>query len=98
MTVSPSGLLRGPRRVLRLCVFVLVLPAALITIPLYVRLVLYPPAHYPMMPTDQRLLSGHVSSFWCQVRAVAAALENLKAARPAPWDWLPFLVEFRPSV
>ncbi|KAG7158864.1 hypothetical protein Hamer_G006233 [Homarus americanus] len=38
----------------------------LITIPLYVRLVLYPPGHYPMMPTDQRLLSRHVSSFWCQ--------------------------------
>lgn len=65
---NKTGLLRGPRRVLRLCVFVLVLPAALITIPLYVRLVLYPPAHYPMMPTDQRLLSGHVSSFWCQAQ------------------------------
>lgn len=60
------GLLRGPRRVLRLCLFALVLPAVLITIPLYVRLVLYPPGHYPMMPTDQRLLARHVSSIWCQ--------------------------------
>lgn len=66
----PDGqqqLLRGPRRVVRLCVFALLLPAALITVPLYVRLVLYPPAHYPMMPTDQRLLAHHASSFWCQV-------------------------------
>ncbi|XP_063604213.1 uncharacterized protein LOC134779835 isoform X1 [Penaeus indicus] len=66
---NKTGLLQGPRRVLRLCVFVLVLPTVLITIPLYVRLVLYPPAHYPMMPTDQRLLSGHVSSFWCQAQS-----------------------------
>ncbi|XP_069173167.1 uncharacterized protein [Procambarus clarkii] len=61
-------LLRGPRRVVRLCVFALVLPALLITIPLYVRLVLYPPGHYPMVPTDQRLLSRHVSSVWCQAQ------------------------------
>nr|XP_045613114.1 uncharacterized protein LOC123767468 isoform X1 [Procambarus clarkii] len=61
-----AELLRGPRRVVRLCVFALVLPALLITIPLYVRLVLYPPGHYPMVPTDQRLLSRHVSSVWCQ--------------------------------
>lgn len=52
----------------RLCVFSLLLPAALITVPLYVRLVLYPPAHYPMMPTDQRLLARHASSFWCQAQ------------------------------
>ncbi|MPC26396.1 hypothetical protein E2C01_019532 [Portunus trituberculatus] len=62
-------LLRGPRRVVRLCVFALLLPAVLITVPLYVRLVLYPPAHYPMMPTDQRLLSRHASSFWCQAQS-----------------------------
>ncbi|KAG0716943.1 hypothetical protein GWK47_008455 [Chionoecetes opilio] len=61
-------LLRGPRRVVRLCVFALLLPAMLITVPLYVRLVLYPPAHYPMMPTDQRLLGRHASSFWCQAQ------------------------------
>ncbi|KAG7158859.1 hypothetical protein Hamer_G006226 [Homarus americanus] len=63
-----SDLLRGPRRVVRLCLCSLVLPAVLITIPLYVRLVLYPPGHYPMMPTDQRLLSRHVSSLWCQAQ------------------------------
>lgn len=69
--LKPNGqqqLLRGPRRVARLCVFSLLLPAALITVPLYVRLVLYPPAHYPMMPTDQRLLARHASSFWCQAQ------------------------------
>ncbi|XP_071548609.1 uncharacterized protein [Panulirus ornatus] len=59
-------LLRGPRRVIRLCMFAVLLPAVLITIPLYVRLVIYPPAHYTMMPTDQRLLARHVSTFWCQ--------------------------------
>ncbi|KAK4304518.1 hypothetical protein Pmani_023534 [Petrolisthes manimaculis] len=70
--LRPGGkagpLLRGPRRVVRLCVFALLVPAILITIPLYVRLVLYPPASYPMMPTDQRLLSRHVSSLWCQAQ------------------------------
>lgn len=69
--LKPNGqqqLLRGPRRVVRLCVFALLLPATLITIPLYVRLMLYPPAHYPMMPTDQRLLAHHASSFWCQAQ------------------------------
>ncbi|KAK8383343.1 hypothetical protein O3P69_011665 [Scylla paramamosain] len=69
--LKPNGqqqLLRGPRRVVRLCVFALLLPAGLITVPLYVRLVLFPPAHYPMMPTDQRLLARHASSFWCQAQ------------------------------
>lgn len=61
----------------RLCVFSLLLPAALITVPLYVRLVLYPPAHYPMMPTDQRLLARHASSFWCQVSATPTRLKLL---------------------
>nr|XP_053632833.1 uncharacterized protein LOC128688856 isoform X2 [Cherax quadricarinatus]XP_053632834.1 uncharacterized protein LOC128688856 isoform X2 [Cherax quadricarinatus] len=68
--LQEPGLLRGPRRVARLCVFALVLPTLLITIPLYVRLVLYPPGHYPMMPTDQRLLSRHVSGIWCQAQNV----------------------------
>ncbi|XP_064108790.1 uncharacterized protein LOC135217062 isoform X2 [Macrobrachium nipponense] len=63
-----KGLLQGPRRVLRLCLFALVIPAVLITIPLYVRLVLYPPGHYPMMPTDQRLIGRHVSGVWCQAQ------------------------------
>ncbi|KAG0716941.1 hypothetical protein GWK47_008452 [Chionoecetes opilio] len=66
---KPGQLLRGPRRVVRLCVFALLLPAVFITVPLYVRLVLYPPAHYPMMPTDQRLLGRHASSFWCQAQS-----------------------------
>ncbi|XP_064108816.1 uncharacterized protein LOC135217064 [Macrobrachium nipponense] len=63
-----GGLLRGPRRVIRLCMFGLILPTLLIIIPLYVRLVLYPPGHYPMMPTDQRILSNHVSSVWCKAQ------------------------------
>nr|XP_053632840.1 uncharacterized protein LOC128688858 isoform X1 [Cherax quadricarinatus] len=61
-------LLQGPRRVVRLCMCAVLLPTILITIPLYVRLVLYPPGHYPMMPTDQRLLSRHVSGVWCQAQ------------------------------
>ncbi|XP_066956758.1 uncharacterized protein [Macrobrachium rosenbergii] len=65
---SGGGLLRGPRRVIRLCMFGLILPTLLIIIPLYVRLVLYPPGHYPMMPTDQRILSNHVSSVWCKAQ------------------------------
>lgn len=65
---SDSPRMRGPRRVLRLCMFSLLLPALLITIPLYMRMVLYPPSQYPMMPTDQRLLSRHVSSVWCQAQ------------------------------
>ncbi|ROT80628.1 hypothetical protein C7M84_000643 [Penaeus vannamei] len=65
---SDSPRMRGPKRVLRLCMFSLLLPALLITIPLYMRMVLYPPSQYPMMPTDQRLLSRHVSSVWCQAQ------------------------------
>ncbi|XP_047480885.1 uncharacterized protein LOC125033435 isoform X2 [Penaeus chinensis] len=65
---SDTKRMRGPRRVLRLCMFALLLPALLITIPLYMRMVLYPPSQYPMMPTDQRLLSRHVSSVWCQAQ------------------------------
>ncbi|XP_068214819.1 uncharacterized protein [Palaemon carinicauda] len=68
LKTTKPGLLQGPRRVLRLCIFALVIPAVLITIPLYVRLVLYPPGHYPMMPTDQRLLNRHVSGVWCQAQ------------------------------
>lgn len=69
LKTGKTGLLQGPRRVLRLCVFALVIPAVLITIPLYVRLVLYPPGHLPMMPTDQRLLHGQVSGIWCQAQS-----------------------------
>ncbi|XP_066956529.1 uncharacterized protein [Macrobrachium rosenbergii] len=69
LRTTKPGLLQGPRRVLRLCLFALVIPAVLITIPLYVRLVLYPPGHYPMMPTDQRLIGRHVSGVWCQAQS-----------------------------
>ncbi|XP_068214817.1 uncharacterized protein [Palaemon carinicauda] len=65
---SGGALLRGPRRVIRLCMFGLILPTLLIIIPLYVRLVLYPPGHYPMMPTDQRVLSRHASNVWCKAQ------------------------------
>lgn len=63
-----EGLLRGPRRVLRLILFGLILPAVLISVPLYVRLILYPPHHYSMNPTDQRLLHRQTSGIWCQAQ------------------------------
>ncbi|XP_076030253.1 uncharacterized protein LOC143018616 isoform X2 [Oratosquilla oratoria] len=59
-----EGILRGPRRLFRLCTFALVVPVVLVTIPMYARLVLYPPHEFSMAPTDQRHVSG--SSLWCQ--------------------------------
>ncbi|RXG54509.1 hypothetical protein Avbf_12762 [Armadillidium vulgare] len=63
-------LLQGPRRLMKLCLFGLILPVMLISIPLYVRLILYPPFQYVMAPTDQRSLEKTSSSVWCQGQTV----------------------------
>ncbi|KAF2366999.1 protein of unknown function DUF4793 [Trinorchestia longiramus] len=65
-----SGLLRGPRKVLRLCIFALLIPLGLVVVPLYIRTVRYPPKMIAMAPSDQRLLDSSVSSIWCQGQSV----------------------------
>ncbi|XP_018011753.1 uncharacterized protein LOC108668980 [Hyalella azteca] len=65
-----SSLLRGPRRVIRLCVFALLIPLGLVVVPLYIRVVRYPPQTLAMAPSDQRLLGSRVSSVWCQGQRV----------------------------
>ncbi|KAB7493775.1 hypothetical protein Anas_00128, partial [Armadillidium nasatum] len=55
---------------MKLCICGLLMPVLLLSIPLYIRLILYPPFHYMMAPTDQRDLDHTSSSFWCSGQRV----------------------------
>lgn len=59
-------------RVISFFVVVFVLPAVLISLPLYARYHLYPARHFPMTETDTRALNHAVSSFWCQGQRVTS--------------------------
>lgn len=62
-----QGTLKGPLRLLRLCILGTFLPAFLITGPLYLRYRVYSEQLYPLAASDQRLIDGKVSTTWCQV-------------------------------
>jgi hypothetical protein len=64
---SGSEGLRGPCRLVRLCVLGILLPAALISIPLYVRYHLLHEQYYPVAFSDVRIIDKSVSTTWCQV-------------------------------
>ncbi|KAF4519975.1 hypothetical protein B566_EDAN005475 [Ephemera danica] len=69
--VSAWRSLRGPCRILRLCLLGLVTPALLISVPLYMRYHVLNEQQYPVALSDVRLLDSKVSTTWCQRQVVS---------------------------
>lgn len=57
----------GPLKALRLCLLGILLPGALISVPIYMRYKVYDNQLYPIGMTDMRLIDGKISTTWCQV-------------------------------
>lgn len=67
---KPPRTLKGPLRVLRLCILGILLPALLVGIPLYMRYHVYGHQLYPLAMSDMRLIDNKVSTTWCQRQLV----------------------------
>ncbi|KAK5648792.1 hypothetical protein RI129_003684 [Pyrocoelia pectoralis] len=61
---------KGPLRVFRLCILGIVLPTALVSVPLYLRYHVYANQLYPFAVSDMRLLDRRISTIWCQTQVV----------------------------
>lgn len=66
--------LQGPLRVAKLCVFSILVPGLLLSIPLYMRYNVYIQQAYPLGMSDMRLLEKRVSTTWCQVKYLCHSL------------------------
>ncbi|KAG8234861.1 hypothetical protein J437_LFUL013363 [Ladona fulva] len=65
--------LKGPLRAARLCLLSILLPALLLTLPLYVRYRVYGRSEaFPLAASDMRMIDSHVSTTWCQRQVVEA--------------------------
>ncbi|XP_046387843.1 uncharacterized protein LOC124157289 isoform X2 [Ischnura elegans] len=65
--------LKGPLRAGRLCLLSILLPALLLTLPLYVRYRVYGRGEaFPLAASDMRLIDSHISTTWCQRQVVEA--------------------------
>ncbi|KAL3289084.1 hypothetical protein HHI36_003526 [Cryptolaemus montrouzieri] len=64
--------LKGPSRVIRLCLLGVMLPTLLIAIPLYLRYRVYRHQLYPLAMSDMRIIDGRISTIWCQRQLVRA--------------------------
>lgn len=71
--------LKGPLRVLRLCVLGILFPGLLVAVPLYMRYHVYGYQLYPLAMSDMRVLDNKVSTTWCQVqRSIVSSLTVAK--------------------
>ncbi|XP_074113625.1 uncharacterized protein LOC141536786 [Cotesia typhae] len=61
---------RGPLKLARLCILGIILPAALVAGPVYLRYRVYSEQLYPLAASDQRLIDARVSTTWCQRQVV----------------------------
>ncbi|CAG5100018.1 Similar to CWC27: Spliceosome-associated protein CWC27 homolog (Pongo abelii) [Cotesia congregata] len=61
---------RGPLKIARLCILGIILPAALVAGPVYLRYRVYSEQLYPLAASDQRLIDARVSTTWCQKQVV----------------------------
>ena len=55
-------------KIFHLILFGIILPAACIVIPVYAKYVLYADTVVAFGASDMRMMDGHVSTTWCQVR------------------------------
>ncbi|XP_030765717.1 uncharacterized protein LOC115889776 [Sitophilus oryzae] len=61
-----STSLKGPLRVLRLCLLAVIVPTLILGVPLYLRYNVYGAQLYPLAMSDMRMLDNKVSTTWCQ--------------------------------
>lgn len=59
--------LKGPLRVLRLCLLGILVPCVLSISILYMRYRVYVEQLYPLTISDMRMLDSRISTTWCQV-------------------------------
>ncbi|CAG4966391.1 unnamed protein product [Colias eurytheme] len=69
-SVTSRSCYRGPIRICRLLVLLIVLPSMFIFIPLYMRYRVFSGQMYPMSMTDMRLIDSKISPTWCQRQVV----------------------------
>ncbi|XP_065168171.1 uncharacterized protein [Atheta coriaria] len=62
--------LKGPLRVVRLCVLGIMLPCLLVSLILYMRYRVYVEQLYPLAVSDMRMLDNRISTTWCQRQLV----------------------------
>lgn len=60
--------LKGPLRVVRLCILGVVVPTLILGVPLYLRYNVYGAQLYPLAMSDMRMIDNRVSTTWCQVK------------------------------
>lgn len=59
--------LKGPSRVVKLCLLGILLPSLMVAFPLYFRYKVYTHQIYPLTISDMRIIDGKISTTWCQV-------------------------------
>nr|AEE63527.1 unknown [Dendroctonus ponderosae] len=62
--------LKGPLRVVRLCILGVVVPTLILGVPLYLRYNVYGAQLYPLAMSDMRMIDNRVSTTWCQKQRV----------------------------
>ncbi|XP_050316122.1 uncharacterized protein LOC126750524 [Anthonomus grandis grandis] len=65
-----SKSLKGPLRVLRLCLLGIVIPTLILGVPLYFRYNVYGAQLYPLAMSDMRMIDNRVSTTWCQKQRI----------------------------
>ncbi|KAL1497533.1 hypothetical protein ABEB36_008477 [Hypothenemus hampei] len=66
----PSKSLKGPLRVIRLCLLGVVVPTLVLGVPLYLRYNVYGSQLYPLAMSDMRMIDNRVSTTWCQKQRI----------------------------
>ncbi|XP_046972470.1 uncharacterized protein LOC124539218 [Vanessa cardui] len=68
--IASRSCYKGPIRLCRLLILMIVLPCIFIFVPLYMRYRVFSGQMYPMSMTDMRLIDSKISPTWCQRQVV----------------------------
>ncbi|XP_050356698.1 uncharacterized protein LOC126777632 [Nymphalis io] len=68
--IASRSCYKGPIRLCRLLILMIVLPCLFIFVPLYMRYRVFSGQMYPMSMTDMRLIDSKISPTWCQRQVV----------------------------
>nr|XP_026491969.1 uncharacterized protein LOC113397729 isoform X1 [Vanessa tameamea] len=68
--IASRSCYKGPIRLCRLLILMIVLPCVFIFVPLYMRYRVFSGQMYPMSMTDMRLIDSKISPTWCQRQVV----------------------------
>ncbi|CAG9568750.1 unnamed protein product [Danaus chrysippus] len=83
---------KGPLRICRLILLMIVLPCLFIFIPLYMRYRVFSGQIYPMGMTDMRLIDSKISPTWCQRQVVKSNATFNAFVVPGPPELMDELV------